>query len=180
MGEQVNIYDISALQHAALNPDGNFLQLVKRSKQAANQPGAYNNTPLFAAVTRNNLKVLQWYLANVEQPLQRQNTLGYTPLYWAIDAGVRNNATVINAMLAAMSDFSHRDKFGNNVMHLLVECLTYQNPESVIALMRRIHAIAPSLLQQQNCVFMTPFELAEKYGLQRNQLQRLLEDQSPN
>lgn len=174
-----SIYSISDVQRAALDSDNDLLALLKSSKTAATSKAQYNNTPLFAAVSTDNLKGLQWYLANLSKALDYQNTLGYTPLFWAIDAGVQNNKTVIEAMLAKITDWSHTDTLGNNIMHLLVENLICQRPEAVMSLMRQIHQKDSGLMQQKNLAGMTPFEHAKNLNIDADQLHQLLAN-NPN
>ncbi len=158
-------YYISELQLAALNSPDHFLEIAKQAKQPNQALTVLNNTPLFAAVTNNQIKVLEWYIKYHQSSLRQKNLLGYTPLFWAIDAGIDRNLTVINSMMAAMDNLGDMDNLGNNIMHLLVDCLSYQDPELVISLMRKIHTRNPSLLQQPNLAAITPLEQAKKLDL---------------
>ena len=166
MAKSLGFLGLTAAHKAALDPDANFLKTIKKLPKQANSDGALlHNTPLFCACGCNNVNAVEWYIKHQPETLTAENGLGFSPLQWAIEAGVERNQAVIDLLLVHMDDFLQADNLGNTVLHNLVGCLTWQSSEAVFSIIPKILAKAPELVNIENLAGLTPTQLADELGV---------------
>jgi len=134
--------------------------LLKAAKNKEPNLALLGNTPSHIAAMFNNHDALAGFLK--AGLAEQQNELGFTPLFEAICQGVEENANVINLLLKKGADLTVIDQQGNNLLHCLIDNLTWQPTDSIVSLLEKIINLQPQLLKQKNNTGLTPTQLAKK------------------